>query len=188
MIGKCIYCEADVHIPLAYFRWLWLLTLSIVIMLGVITYSPEPTGTWSLVLLLIALPIRWILGILIPPWLEPGTAQYQASFAILYVTYLMALLFELVCLGAAHFLIGATRNDVREWAQIMSAPLGLIHPAFWLTSARNFADWCGIFFANNLVITTVVYFLYRVMSRVRRRGEFARMNLSSDNKSHDELL
>jgi hypothetical protein len=70
----------------------------------------------------------------------------------------------------------------------MSAPLGLIHPALWLTSSRNFADWCGIFLANNLVITTVVYFLYRFMSRVRRRGEFARMNLNSGKDSNDELL
>lgn len=186
MVGKCIYCEADVHIPLAYFRWLWALTLSIVIILGMITY--RATGTWLLVLLLVALPIRWILEILIPPWLEPGTSRYQASFAILYVTYLMVLLFELICLGAANFLIGATRSDVREWAQTMSAPLGLINPAFWLTSAHDFADWCGIFLANNLVITTVVYFLYRVMNLVRRRGEFARMNLNSDKNSNDELL
>jgi hypothetical protein len=73
--GLCQYCGAEVYIPIAYFRWLWFLVLTTLAVLGVLTFRVNHAGTWLLILLFLAIPIRVLWGILIPPWIERGVSR-----------------------------------------------------------------------------------------------------------------
>jgi hypothetical protein len=187
--GQCIYCGTEIYIPVAYYRWLWVLTIAIVAVLGIGTYNPAPSGTWFLILLLLLVLARLLLGILIPPWVERGIPKEHVSFSLLYIAFSTVLLMECILLGVAHFVLGGSENEVREMLQAATAPLGLVHPAFWLTSARNFADWSGIFLANSLVDTVVLYSLYVAVHRVLERGKYIQIEINgTESDSEDEQL
>jgi hypothetical protein len=74
--GRCRWCDAEVYIPIAYFRWLWFLVATTLVGMGVLTFNAGHAGTWLLVLLVLAVPIRLIWGIVIPPWFELGSVKY----------------------------------------------------------------------------------------------------------------
>jgi hypothetical protein len=130
----CRFCASELRIPEAYGRLMWLLVLGIVSVLGLPTYIREHAGTWLLVLLLLAIPIRLGLSLVLPPWFEPGK-QRSFNFVSWYIVMALTMPLSIIVLGRVHVPVG-TKGDVANFAVTFSIPLAWISSDFRWTGRR----------------------------------------------------
>jgi len=178
LYGNCSYCSTQIHIPLAYFRWIWALVVTVLVAAGIPTYTEQHAGTWFLSLACTSLPLRIIAGYLIPPWFERGPVKLRLPFVGWYLTHFVFLFTYWTFLGWSHFALGASHRDIAELNAILSSPIGWINPAFFIVPSRSFADVCGILLGNSFFFAVATWFLYRGARFIMRRNRVTRINLS----------
>jgi hypothetical protein len=165
-----------------------LLTYVLVIGIGVLTYKPTVTGTWLLALILLLIPVRIILSILILPWREKGRMKGHMPFILWYLTCFLVLLGYSVIFGGSSVLLGVAKSDIREFLQTISSPLGLLHPAFWLTSAKSFSDFWGILLGVNFFYAFGMFFVYSVVHHFLRRSRTTEINIAGTKDPEEDEL
>jgi hypothetical protein len=167
----------SLHVPSSYFRWVWLLVLTVLALIGISTYNSEHTGTWFFVVMLLALPVRVICGMLVPPRFERGPGRAGIPFIGWYLICCAFIFLYWTGWGWLHVLLGASKDEVQENLNFFSLPLGMVFRGFVLTPQRSFVDLCGILFANCFFYALALYLLYRFGGFLIRRDRVTRMDL-----------
>ncbi len=184
--GRCRNCGAAVHIPIAYFRMLWLLVLVTLAVAGMAAYSHEHPGAWLLALLCLAVPLRFVFGALVPPWFETGPGKDRLPFVSWYVfCCLFAFLYWQVW-GWVHVLLGASKEEFGSAMGFFSMPLCWVNPRFFISTDRSFLDVCGILFGNALFGAILTFILYRGVHSRMRKNRVTQMNIEGGNSPDDE--
>ncbi len=177
--GGCAHCRAPLYIPSSYFRWVWLLVLAVLTALAIPTYTSEHAGTWFLELLLIALPVRLICGVLVPPPFECGQQRSKLPFVAWYVACCLMIFVYWTGFGWTHILLGASKDELRDNLNFFSLPLGMVSRGFVLAPQRTFVDVCGILLANCFFYARVLFLLHKFGAFLIRRNRVTRMDLSA---------
>src|SRR5262249_44331720 len=112
--GQCSCCGAAIHIPDAYFRWLWFLTLLTLAGFAAFVFKSRHIGTWLLFLITVSLPVRIGWSFAIPPWFERGEYKNRWPFAFFYLAAFITLFLEWIAWGWLHVGLGATKSELGE--------------------------------------------------------------------------
>jgi hypothetical protein len=183
--GSCSYCSAEVYVPLAYFRWIWLLAIAVLVVIGTITYDPDHPGGWLLWLICLSIPLRVVCGILIPPWFELGKFRSGIPFIFWYVAFIIFTFFYWQAWGWLSIVLRASRGDFADLMGIFSMPLCWVNSRFFIAPDRSFSDVCGILAGNSFFYALLVFLLYRGVHARLHANRVTRMNLAADG-SEDE--
>jgi hypothetical protein len=183
--GRCLWCGAEVHIPVAYFRWLWFLVLTTLAVLGALTFRSRHAGTWLLVLLLLAIPIRFLWGIVVPPWFERGVFKAGLPFIAYYVSVCVLQVAYWSLWGWLHVGLGATKDELNDNWDVFSVPLAWINPAFLIRSDKWLSDVLGIIMGNSFFEALAFFVAYTAVRRRLNRNRAIQLNIT-DVESEDE--
>jgi hypothetical protein len=183
--GCCRYCSTEIYVPLAYFRWIWLLVVALLVVIGTITYDHAHPGSWLLSLIFLSIPLRVVCGVLIPPWFELGKLKSGITFIFWYVTFIIFLFIYWQAWGWLSILLRASRSDFNDTMGFFSMPLCWVNPRFFIAADRTFSDVCGILAGNSFFYALVVFLLYRGVHARLHANRVTRMNLTAES-SEDE--
>lgn len=183
--GRCLYCHAQVYIPILYFRMLWLLVVLSLAAIGTATFRRDHAGTWLLALLLAAIPLRLIFGILIVPWFELGAVRYSLPFPVWYVACCVTTLIYWEAWSWLHLGLGASKDEINENWDFFSVPLAWINSAFLIRSDKWPSDVIGIIMGNAFFYALGTFALYAGVRTRLNRNRAIRLNIT-DGKSEDE--
>jgi hypothetical protein len=183
--GCCQWCGAEVRVPIAYFRWLGFLVLITLVALGTPTFNARHAGTWLLVLLFLAIPIRVIWGILIPPWIERGPFKPRLPFIVWYVSVCVMNIAYWTLWGWLHVGLGASKDELNDNWDIYSVPLAWVNTAFLIRSDKWLSDVIGIICGNSFFYALALFGLYTVVHARLNRNRAIRLNIT-DIESKDE--
>ena len=183
--GRCIWCGVQVHVPIAYFRWLWFLVVTTLTVVGALTFRSPHAGTWLLVLLLSAIPIRFLWGIVVPPWFERGPLKAGLPFIVYYVSVCALQIAYWSLWGWIHVGLGATKEELNDNWDIFSVPLAWINPAFLIRSDKWLSDVIGIIMGNSFFEALVLFLLYKGVHARLNRNRAIRLSIT-DTDSGDE--
>jgi len=173
---KCPHCGAPVRWA---FRYLWpTFIVSFVISLVVSQYiglKAYAGALWIPIFLLTYLMIFLLLNVGSPLEIEPSVLTkkppWRSDF-ILFMCFWFALTIYMIVHGLATgwlgFLLGASREEIREGLGLWSIPLGLVNRSFTVTPDKSFIAVLGIIFANCYFWTLGLFFTLKfVHSRVQ---------------------
>jgi hypothetical protein len=183
--GRCSYCGAETYVPLAYFRWIWLLVIVVLIVIGTITYSHDHPGTWLLSLIFLSIPLRIVWSVLIPPWLELGRPKSGIPFLFWYVTCVTLAFLYWQAWGWLSIVLRASRGDFADLMGFFSMPLCWVNSRFFIAPDRSFSEVCGILAGNSFFYALLVFLLYRGVHARLHANRVTRMSLTPDS-SEDE--
>jgi hypothetical protein len=183
--GCCSYCGAEVHIPTAYFRWMWLLVITVLVVIGTITYDHDHPGSWLLGLIFLSIPLRIVCGTLIPPWFELSKLKSGIPFIFWYATFAIFLFLYWQLLGWLGVLLRASGSDFNDTMSFFSMPLCWVNPRFFIAPDRSFSDVCGILAGNGFFYALLAFLLYRGVHARLRANRVTRMNLTAE-RTEDE--
>lgn len=181
----CGSCGIEVRIPDAYARRMWLLVLTALTVLAVPTYNHRHAGTWLLLLILTALPVRVFLGRLIPPWLEVGKPRSRLSFVVWCILMAVGMPLITIVWGWLHVLLG-NRRELLDFVVASSFPLAWISRDFLLDSNKSFFDACGVVLGNSFFYALWGFIAYRSMHAVMRRSRPTKINIDGSSVGDDE--
>jgi len=177
-MGQCCWCGAEVHVPSAYSRWIWFLTLVTVAGLGSVSFSSRHIGTWLLSLLLLSLPVSIVWNYLIPPRIERGEDKSGWPFLFFYVGIFITFFLEWIAWGWLHVGLGAARSELNENWFFFSIPLYWVDSNFLIRSDRWLTDAIGSIMGNSFVWALVAFALYKAVSSILSRSRAIRLNIS----------
>jgi hypothetical protein len=184
--GKCLGCGERIYVPIAYFRWLWFLVFVTLVALAIPTFNGDHSGTWLLVLLVLAVPIRVIWGIIIPPWIERGAFKSEVPFIAFYgASCLMGIIYWTLW-GWLHVGLGATKDELKDNWDIFSVPLGWIHPGFVIRSDKWLSDVFGTIMGNSFFGAVAIFFVYRVVRTRLNQNRAIRLDIADPNSKDGE--
>jgi ammonia channel protein AmtB len=161
-----------------YFRLLWLLTVVILGGAGAVTYSREHAGSWLLVLILTAIPLRVLLGVLLPPWFALGRPKSNLPFPVWYFSICLTMFLYWQFWGWSNLALGASQTEVAENLEFFSVPLCFASRSFLITPARTLPDVVGILFGNAFFYAIGMFIVYRAVHARLNRNRITQMNLS----------
>ncbi len=176
--GRCWCCGAKVHVPLAYFRWLWFLVVITLACLGSLTFNARHAGTWLLVLLFASVPIRLIWGALIPPWIERGSFKGDLPFIPYYLAICMIQIGYWTLWGWLHLGLGASKEELSDNWDMYSVPLAWINRSFLIRPDKWLSDVFGTIAGNSLFYAIIFFALYKAVSARLNRNRAIQLNLS----------
>jgi hypothetical protein len=182
---RCVWCGERIYIPFAYFRWLWFLVFVTLIALAIPTFNGKHAGTWLLVLLILALQIRAVWGIMIPPWVERGAFKEDVPFIAFYLASCFIGIVYWTLWGWLHVGLGATKDELKDNWDTFSVPLGWIHSGFVIRSDKWLSDVFGIIMGNSFFEAIAIFFVYRVVRRRLNRNQAIRLDLADTNSQDD---
>jgi hypothetical protein len=183
--GRCVWCDAQVYTPVNYFRWLWGLVWTTVGVLGALTFNATHAGTWLLVLLFSAIPIRIAWGILIPPWIEAGTSKNGLPFITWYWTVCVIQIITWTLFGGLQITLGASRSELNDNWDVVSVPLGWINSAFIVRPDKSLFDNFGIIAGNSFFPALATFLVYTAVRARLNRSRAIRINIT-DAEPKDE--
>jgi hypothetical protein len=184
--GRCRKCGAAIHIPVAYFRMLWLLVLVTLAAVGIAAYSHEHPGAWLLALLCLALPLRLVFEVLVPPWFEIGPGKGRLPFIFWYISCCLFAFLYWQAWGWLHILLGASKEELGAAMAFFSMPLCWVNPRFFISTDRSFLDVCGILFGNPFFGAILTFLLYRGVHRRMQRNRITQMNIGGGSSLDEE--
>ncbi|MBZ5664656.1 MAG: hypothetical protein LAO30_08650 [Acidobacteriia bacterium] len=184
-MDAALWCDAEVHIPFVYFRWIWFLVLTTLVALGILTFNARHAGTWLLVLLFLSIPIRVIWGILIPPWIERGAFKAGLPFIAWYVTLCAFQIAYSLFWGWLHVGLGASKAELNENWDFFSIPLCWISSAFLVRSDKWLSDVIGIIVGNTFFEALGMFAVYTGVRARLNRNRAIRLNIT-DIEPRDE--
>lgn len=182
---RCPHCYSEVHIPISYGRWIWLLIVVALAAAGAATYDEAHAGTWLLLLILCSIPVRVVLGILIPPYYAVGKYKRGIPFLFWYVSYAVTMPVVVTAWGWLHVLVGASKSEISDAMVAMSLPLGWIDSALIMNTDRSFLDICGIVVGNSFFYAVATFALWRGARAMIHRNRVTVINITGD-KTDDE--
>jgi hypothetical protein len=183
---QCPYCHTAVTLADSYSRWIWSFTIAFVIALGIATHRTDSGGTWLFWLFLSALPINFILNVMLPPWLKEGTFQFRFTFvAAFFLGTIDVFVVVFVIFTIAVLLLG-TKSDVREHLALLSWPLDLISPNFLITPEKSFTDVCGVILGDGLLYGSWLFGCFRLVHWAWRKGRPTQLSLSGRNPTDED--
>lgn len=177
-LGRCCLCDAEVHFPAAYFRWLWFLTFLSLAGIGSFVLDSQHIGTWLLLLIILSLPVRIGWGFVIPPWLERGQYKNGWPFGFLYLAAFVTLFLEWTAWGWLHVGLGATRAELSENWFFFSIPLCWVSSKFLIRSDRWLSDAIGTILGNAFFYAVGAFALYRTVSSRLNRNRAIRLKIT----------
>jgi hypothetical protein len=180
-----VWCGTEIYVPVAYFRLLWLAVFVTMVALGAATFNSAHAGTWLLVLILLAVPVRMIWGILVPPWIERGVFKPRLPFIAWYVAVSLTQFVYWSLWGWLHILLGASKAELSENWDTFSLPLYWINSAFLIRPDKRFADVCGIILGNSFFYTLMLFALYSWVHAKLNRSRAITLSIM-DPESEDE--
>jgi hypothetical protein len=184
--GCCSYCEAEIYVPLLYFRWIWLLVVAALVVVGAITYNQVHPGAWLLGLVFLSIPLRIIFGLLVPPWFETHKLKSGIPFILWYVSFSIFLFIYWQVLGWTNILLGASRSEFNDTMGFFSMPLCWVNPRFFITPERSFLDVCGILAGNSFFFAVLAFVAYRAVHARLLANGITRMNLTTEVSKDEE--
>jgi hypothetical protein len=183
----CPFCHADIGVARSYQRYVALLTFASTVLLGVATHKPTSDGTWLLAVILSSIPLWIVFFTVIPPWLSHGRNQPRITLisSILSVA-VSVFVVEFLVFGAAHVLLGASQQELREHLEMLSLPLAWISSNFLITPDKSFLHVCGVILGNSFFLGPPVFACYQSVRWVFRRSRPTRLSISDNASTNDE--
>jgi hypothetical protein len=187
---RCALCDSQVYIPVAYARWVWFAVLVLLCVVGIFTHNAQHSGIWILLLLLSAVPLRILLGILIPPWFEAKKDRVGFPFLLWYICLAITMPLSWTAIGWFQVLTGSSKSEIQETLITLSLPLGWISPEFLLNTSKDFFDVCGVVLGNSFFYALATFAVWRAAHSVIRRNRVTAMNIEgrSGDDDDDEIL
>lgn len=183
---QCPSCHIPVTVADSYARLTGLLAVAIVITLGILTHRTNSDGTWLLCLILSVIPIRFVLSMIIPPWLKKGRYEFRFTFGEAIITSAIYIFLVLFVLGAGTILLLGSKNDVRELLEALSAPIVWINRNFLITPDKNFLDVCGVILGNSFFYGSFYFVCQRCVRCAYRKARPIRLSLSGKDPTDDD--
>lgn len=137
-----------------------------------------------LVLLVLAVPIRVVWGMLIPPWIERGVYKVDVPFIVFYAAACLIGIIYWTLWGWLHVGLGASKAELNENWDIFSVPLGWINSGFVIRSDKWLSDVFGIIMGNSFFKAVGIFVVYRVVRARLNRRRAIRLSIS-DSESED---
>ena len=185
---RCALCNAEVYIPAAYGRWMWLLIAVVLTVVGPATFRPEHAGTWLLLIIFSSIPLRIALGKLIPPWLKGVKEPSRFPFLIWYVSIALTMPLSVSAMGWFHVLTGGSQEEIREFLVAISLPLAWFNSSFLLNSNNTFFDACGVVLGNSFFYAVGMFGVWRGARAVIHRNRVTVMNIEGQPDPREDEL
>jgi len=183
--GRCCGCGACIHLPVAYFRWLWFLTFLTLAGAATLVLTSQHIGTWLLLLIILTFPVRIAWSFVIPPWIERGELKSGWPFGFFYFAAFFTLFMDWMAFGWLHVGLGATKSEISENWFFFSIPLYWIDSNFLIQSDRWLSDAIGSILGNSFFYALVAFALYRGVSTRLNRNRAIRLKIT-DSDGEDE--
>ena len=165
---------------------MWLLTIAGLSVLAAPTYSHQHAGTWLLVFIVCALPMRIVLNTVLPPWFEAGAKRFRFPFVAWYIAIALTLPVCVIVLGWFQVAIGASKSEIAESLVSFSIPLAWISSDFLIDGSKSFFDGCGIVLGNAFFYALAMFIAWRGTHMLLRRNRTTEIDIQRREPAEDD--
>lgn len=185
---RCALCASQVYVPVAYARWIWFAESVVLSVIGIFTHNAQHPGIWILLLLLSAVPLRILLGILIPPWFQAKKDRFGFPFLLWYACFAITMPLSWIAMGWFLVLTGSSKSELQETLVALSLPLAWISSEFLLNPSKEFLDVCGVVLGNSFFYALATFLVWRAAHSVIHRNRVTAMNIEGRAEDDDDEI